>query len=112
MIGLVQAHIPSFALAWNPPAWSLSAEAFFYLVFPFVAPVILACRRRATLAAIGVGCQAITLALSVAYVTLDPDGLDLARGDLTLRLPFPERVTTAEHLRRIVVALAAKARAA
>jgi putative heme iron utilization protein len=43
---------------------------------------------------------------------LDPDGLDLARGDLTLRLPFPERVTTAEHLRRIVVALAAKARAA
>jgi heme iron utilization protein len=42
---------------------------------------------------------------------LDPDGLDLARGDLTLRLPFPERVTTAEQLRRIVVALAASARA-
>ncbi len=43
---------------------------------------------------------------------LDPDGLDLARGDLTLRLPFPERVTPAEQLRRTVVALAAKARAA
>jgi heme iron utilization protein len=42
---------------------------------------------------------------------LDPDGLDLGRGDLTLRLPFPERVTTAEQLRRTVVALAAKARA-
>ena len=42
---------------------------------------------------------------------LDPDGLDLARGDLTLRLPFPERVTTAEQLRRTVVALAAAARA-
>lgn len=43
---------------------------------------------------------------------LDPDGLDLARGDLTLRLPFPERVTDAAQLRRTVVALAAKARSA
>jgi heme iron utilization protein len=42
---------------------------------------------------------------------LDPEGLDLARGDQTLRLPFPERVTTAEQLRKVVVALAAKARA-
>ena len=42
---------------------------------------------------------------------LDPDGLDLARGDVTLRLPFPERVTTAEQLRKVVVDLAAKARA-
>jgi len=41
---------------------------------------------------------------------LDPDGLDLARGDATLRLPFPERVTGAEQLRKVVVALAAKAR--
>ena len=43
---------------------------------------------------------------------LDPDGLDLARGDLTLRLPFQERVTSAEQLRRTVVSLAARARAA
>jgi len=42
---------------------------------------------------------------------LDPDGLDLARGDATLRLPFAERVTSAEQLRQVVVALAAKARA-
>lgn len=41
---------------------------------------------------------------------LDPDGLDLACGDATLRLPFAERVTTAEQLRRIVVDLAARAR--
>jgi hypothetical protein len=43
---------------------------------------------------------------------LDPDGLDLARGDATLRLPFPERVINAEQLRKVVVALAAKARVA
>ena len=42
---------------------------------------------------------------------LDPDGLDLARGDATLRLPFPRRVTNAEQLRSVVVELAAKARA-
>ena len=42
---------------------------------------------------------------------LDPEGLDLALGDATLRLPFPERVTTAAQLRKVVVDLAAKARA-
>jgi heme iron utilization protein len=41
---------------------------------------------------------------------LDPDGLDLACGDVTLRLPFPERVTSPEQLRNTVVDLAAKAR--
>ncbi len=43
---------------------------------------------------------------------LDPDGLDLALGDATLRLPFPGRVTDPQNLRKTVVDLAAKARAA
>lgn len=42
---------------------------------------------------------------------LDPDGLDLALGDATLRLPFPQRVTDPQALRKTVVDLAAKARA-
>lgn len=42
---------------------------------------------------------------------LDPEGLDLALGDATLRLPFPERITDAEALRKTLVDLAAKARA-
>ncbi len=41
---------------------------------------------------------------------LDPEGLDLALGDTTLRLPFPERVTDPQGLRKVVVSLAAKAR--
>jgi heme iron utilization protein len=41
---------------------------------------------------------------------LDPDGLDLACGDMTLRLPFPQRVTTTQELRKTVVDLAAQAR--
>jgi heme iron utilization protein len=42
---------------------------------------------------------------------LDPDGADLALGDATLRLPFPERVTSALALRRTLVALVGEARA-
>lgn len=41
---------------------------------------------------------------------LDPEGLDLALGDATLRLPFPQRVTDPQALRQAVVNLAAKAR--
>jgi putative heme iron utilization protein len=42
---------------------------------------------------------------------LDPDGIDLALRDATLRLPFPERVATADRLRKVLVDLAAKAQA-
>jgi heme iron utilization protein len=42
---------------------------------------------------------------------LDPEGLDLALGDATLRVAFAERVATADQLRKVVVDLAAKARA-
>jgi len=41
---------------------------------------------------------------------LDPDGLDLACGDAVLRLQFPQRVTTAQQLRNMVVLLARQAR--
>ena len=41
---------------------------------------------------------------------LDPEGLDLALGDATLRLKFPARVTHADALRRMVVDLAKAAR--
>jgi len=43
---------------------------------------------------------------------LDPEGLDLALGDATLRLAFAQRVTTAERLRKVVVDLAQAARGA
>jgi heme iron utilization protein len=42
---------------------------------------------------------------------LDPEGLDLALGEATLRLPFPARVTNADALRKMVVGLAQEARA-
>ena len=42
---------------------------------------------------------------------LDPDGLDLMAGDRTARLAFPERVTDPGALRKLLVRLAAEARA-
>ena len=42
---------------------------------------------------------------------LDPEGLDLALGDTTLRLPFPERVIDTGRLRAVLVELAVRARA-
>jgi putative heme iron utilization protein len=41
----------------------------------------------------------------------DPDGLDLAGGANALRLNFPERVTDAGGLRKMLVKLAGEARA-
>src|SRR5688572_1698523 len=38
--GLAQGWLAQLKGGWNPPGWSLSAEAFFYLVFPFVAPIV------------------------------------------------------------------------
>ena len=40
---------------------------------------------------------------------IDPEGADLMLGDVTLRLPFPARVATAEELRKTLVNLAAYA---
>ena len=56
--------------------------------------------------------QKVTGTVDVYTLTgIDPDGLDLACGDATLRLAFPERVTTAQQLRKVVVDLATNARA-
>src|SRR5262249_27190012 len=51
---LTQAWLPQWALAWNSPGWSLSAEAFFYLLFPFVAlPISRLTSRQTLLAVVG-----------------------------------------------------------
>lgn len=43
----LQSWIPAAALSWNPPSWTVSTEAFFYFVFPFIAVgLVYAFRRR------------------------------------------------------------------
>jgi peptidoglycan/LPS O-acetylase OafA/YrhL len=43
VLGMVQAWNPwdrQMSMAWNFPAWSLSVEAFFYICFPFIFPIM------------------------------------------------------------------------
>ncbi|MCB0418880.1 MAG: acyltransferase [Bdellovibrionaceae bacterium] len=44
-LALGQSWYPPIAMLWNPPAWSLSVEAFFYMLFPFVAGSVLRVQR-------------------------------------------------------------------
>lgn len=48
----LQSWIPGKALTLNSPAWSLSVEAFFYLLFPFLAPLL----RSASILKTGLCC--------------------------------------------------------
>ena len=41
----------------------------------------------------------------------DPDGMDMQAGSATLRLDFPERVTSGTGLRKMLVRLVGEARA-
>ncbi|HTX39593.1 MAG TPA: acyltransferase [Bryobacteraceae bacterium] len=54
--GLVQGWFPSIALTWNGPGWSLSSEAFFYLLFPFLLPVCARLSDKKLLLAIILSC--------------------------------------------------------
>jgi peptidoglycan/LPS O-acetylase OafA/YrhL len=40
VVSLTQAWLPSTAVAWNGPAWSLSVETFFYALFPLLLPLV------------------------------------------------------------------------
>jgi peptidoglycan/LPS O-acetylase OafA/YrhL len=76
---MLQAWMPATALAWNTPAWSLSAEAFFYLVFPFIL-ARLACRTARECYWIAAIMWPVSLLPCLAYCWLNPDGLGSLTG--------------------------------
>lgn len=83
-VSMLQAWVPGWGCWWNCPGWSLSAEAFFYVVFPFVAPRLL---RLGAGALAGVGIAAWIAAVAVApFTTVDVAGQGAWLGNL-LQLP-------------------------
>jgi len=56
--GLVQGWFPKIALTWNGPGWSLSSEAFFYLLFPLLLPLLARLSDRGLLLAAAFSCGA------------------------------------------------------
>jgi peptidoglycan/LPS O-acetylase OafA/YrhL len=69
---LLQGWVPEIATFWNTPAWTMSAEAFYYLIFPWVAAWRTAKRIRWQLAQLGV-LWCLGLIPGVLYVIYNPD---------------------------------------
>jgi peptidoglycan/LPS O-acetylase OafA/YrhL len=77
-IVLLQGWRPVYATLLNPAAWTLSVEAFFYLVFPYVNPY---CRKPSRVVVSLFFAIYLTLALSPILLAVykQPSGLHLAR---------------------------------
>lgn len=73
-VTLLQAWIPQAGLTWNSVCWSLSVEAFFYLVFPLLLARSRNLSQSKLITWIFV-CWFISLSFSFTYVHLHPDGL-------------------------------------
>jgi peptidoglycan/LPS O-acetylase OafA/YrhL len=72
-VTLLQSWIPQAALAWNMPNWSLSVEAFFYFMFPFMLPRLTRLSRRQLVALVPAG-WLLGIVLTLAYMHFHPDG--------------------------------------
>jgi peptidoglycan/LPS O-acetylase OafA/YrhL len=81
VLSLLQAWVPPGALTWNAVAWSLSVEAFFYLLFPF-ALLFLVRRSQTQLLLLAVASWLTSLAFSFSYVTFNPDHLTVVNADV------------------------------
>lgn len=71
---LTQAWWSRGAAAWNGPGWSLSVEAFFYFVFPWIVVLIDRFSKRALWAGM-VFCCGLAILGPAIYTILDPEGI-------------------------------------
>ena len=71
---LLQSWVPPAPLSWNSVGWSLSVEAFFYLIFPFL---LLRYVRLSVkqLFSIMIACWLASNLISTSYTVLRPDGV-------------------------------------
>ncbi len=71
---LLQGWIPSLATFLNTPAWTISAESFFYLLFPWLAKIKRSERVRPILLQLA-GVWVLGMVPGLLYVTFNPDGI-------------------------------------
>jgi peptidoglycan/LPS O-acetylase OafA/YrhL len=83
-LGLVRSWLPNYAYTWDGPGWSLSAEAFFYLMFPLISLWLVRLKPRQLLIAVA-GFWALIALPVVAYVVFHPDGQILPKSPTVVR---------------------------
>ncbi len=67
---LLQSWIPPIALYGNPPAWTLSVEVFFYLMFPVLLPFVVRHMDRRWLWIVGIWLAFLVLPVLADYPLL------------------------------------------
>ena len=72
-LGLLQAWVPHLAFAGNAPGWSLSVEAFFYLLFPFIVHR-LRCRTMRQLLSLTIPLWILAMAPTVLLEIVEHNG--------------------------------------
>ncbi len=70
---LLQGWSPTLSTFWNTPAWTMSTEAFFYMLFPFAGRVPRPRTNRGTVLLLGV-LWLCGMAFPLLYMALHPDG--------------------------------------
>jgi peptidoglycan/LPS O-acetylase OafA/YrhL len=70
---LLQGWHPVLSTFWNTPAWTMSTEAFFYLLFPWLA-TLRPSRRWKRLVLLMLGLWLCGLILPAIYMHFNPDG--------------------------------------
>ncbi|MEZ4751268.1 MAG: acyltransferase [Bdellovibrionota bacterium] len=69
---LCQSWHPATARMWNTPAWSLSVEAFFYLLFPFFAPFFARLKKPSHILPLLVVVYVLGLSETFLYLAYNP----------------------------------------
>jgi peptidoglycan/LPS O-acetylase OafA/YrhL len=83
---LMQSWVPAAVFSINPVGWSLSVEAFFYLLFPLFIAWLAGFSRRALLWTV-LGLSLASVAMALAYVRWSPDGIAHVTPDMN-HLPW------------------------
>jgi len=94
---LLQTWLPSTALTWNDPGWSLSNEAFFYACFPIVGVLLWRAKGAGKLWTIGLLLWALSLAAPVAGMLIPIHGY----GDIVATVPDGTAISAPSNLATI-----------
>lgn len=90
---LVQSWVPGYSQVLNVPGWSLSVEAFFYLIFPLLLPLVLRTRSGGSALLWMVIAWAVNLVIHISLVGLIAPGSHGPFQDFAIYHPITHALT-------------------